>query len=326
MKISRAKVLRAIPWFVLWFAFVAAAVVLRNRMLTTGDAEFMGWDYCRYVSQFQDWSYIWFFGIRHPGLGVLCSPLIALEHLLPGAYLFALPLVATATALLIWRLSGVIGLLIWLSFPTTWIMAGMPESFCFAQLVLVWGALFLSERDKKCGERLPIVILVSVCNGLVTITNAVKPVVSYLAALFAVREVRRALRCMLMIAGMIVVMMFLFYLRTIVTGRGISEGMSGTLQWIPAERNILKELYGFFVRPVGIAQSFLLYPTAAYTVARFWQDGFVMMLLSWLAVDVAIHLVVGWGASEPWVYSPHWIWIFPVLIGWSFKRRESLKE
>lgn len=102
------------------------------------------------------------------------------------------------------------------------------------------------------------------------------------------------------------------------TGRGMGAGFAATLSWIPAERNLSHELYGFFVRPVGLAQSFVVYPLALwsiYRLAHLRQKSLLLLLGSYFAVDFFIHGIVGWGMSEPWVFAPHWIWILPILIG-----------
>ena len=57
-----------------------------------------------------------------------------------------------------------------------------------------------------------------------------------------------------------------FALRACITGRGIGAGLEATLSWIPENRNLLQELYGFFIRPVGVWQSLVVYPLVAWSL------------------------------------------------------------
>lgn len=314
---------RGVLWGGLYGAFVVAAVLLRQQLMLSGMSEVWGWDYRTFVSQMGDWRWIGYFGFRHPGLGLVMSPLVALEHVWSGAYLVVMPAVATATARMIWRMAGWIGLGVWLAFPTTWILAGVPESFPIAQLALIGSCYWL--LNGKCvaarwGQRaLPLVSCAfSVLNTMITLTNGVKPVLGWVALHW--REMNRKVitRSAMVVFGAVFLGIGFFYLRTIMTGRGMGSGIEATLSWIPAERNLLRELYGFFVRPVGVCQSFIVYPLALwglFRIIRARQMALILMLMSYFAVDVLIHCVIGWGMTEPWVFAPHWIWMLPLVIG-----------
>lgn len=310
-----------LAWGLLYSAFVGVGFLLHAHILESGAAEICGWDYQTFVGQIQDWRWIGYSGFRHPGLGLVFSPLVALEHVWSEAYLYVMPLVATATAWLIWKLSNWLGLLVWLSFPTTWLMAGIPESFPLAQLVLVasvWLELSRGEREER-GEtgRWLIVGGLACLNGLITLTNGVKPLLGYLVVHWRTMDRKVRMRGGLAVVGLMVVGVVFFYVRTLMTGRGMGPGLAATLRWIPAERNLPRELYGFFIRPVGFYQSFVVYPLAifgVYQLIRARNTSYFLLLTSYFAVDVVIHLVVGWGMSEPWVFASHWVWILPVLV------------
>lgn len=307
----------------LYAAFVGAAFLLRAHMAESGAAEILGWDYQTFVGQIQDWRWIGYFGFRHPGLGLVCSPLVALEHIWSGAYLLVMPAVATATAWMIWRMSGWLGLGVWLVMPTTWILAGVPESFPIAQLALVGSCYWL--LNEKCvaarwGQRaLPLVsVAFAVLNTMITLTNGVKPIVGWLVMNWKGLDRKVIVRGGLAVVGAVLLGVGFFYLRTLMTGRGMGAGIEATLSWIPAERNLPQELYGFFVRPVGLWQSFIVYPLAFFGIfrsVRAHHTSSLLLLTSYFAVDVLIHGIVGWGMTEPWVFAPHWIWMLPLLAG-----------
>ena len=311
-------------WLTLYAAFVGAAFALRSWMLRHGLQEIWGWDYATFVGQINDWRWIGYFGFRHPGLGLVASPLVMLQHLWSLAYLFVMPAVATATSWLIWRMAGWLGLGVWLVFPTTWLMAGTPESFPLAQLALVasvFGMLRARLGVAHWGQRaLPIlVVLASGVNGAITLTNGIKPIAAYVATCGDWRKAAKIVG-----AGLAVVALGVgfFALRACVTGRGIGAGLEATLSWIPGNRNLLQELYGFFIRPVGLIQSIVVYPLVVWSFVRQLRcrDFTLLRLLGpMFAVDASIHGVVGWGMSEPWVFAPHWIWMLPLLVGYKMK-------
>ena len=336
-------------WLVLYVAFVGAAYVLRSWMGQSGAVEIWGWDYQTFAGQIQDWRWIGYFGFRHPGLGLVCSPLVALEHVWSGAYLLVMPAVATATAWMIWKMGGWGGLGVWLVMPTTWLLAGTPESFPVAQLALVGSAWWLGKGPRssfcksgkdsaspskciapaKCIAPLKWVIsfldvhkvvagAFALLNTMVTLTNGGKVVLAWLVT----RAKKWDVVCVLVLGAFALTLGVVFFaLRAHVNGRDWMDGVRATLVWIPDERNLPRELYGFFIRPVGLYQSFVVYPLALLGVCqmvRKHQTSLLLVLASYFAVDIGIHVIVGWGMKEPWVFAPHWIWILAILAGRGF--------
>ena len=118
-------------FFSLYVAFVGAAFLMRVHLAESGVAEIWGWDYQTFVGQIQDWWWIGYFGFRHPGLGLVCSPLVALEHVWSGAYLLVM--------------------------PTTWILAGARRAFRLHSWRW-WGASigFLTKNAlRRAGDSAP---------------------------------------------------------------------------------------------------------------------------------------------------------------------------
>lgn len=316
---ERSRIVSVGAWACLYAAFFAVAVIVRHHVATTGVAEIWGWDYRTFFEQIQDWNYISYFGFRHPGLGLILSPLVALEHIWSGAYLVVMPAVALLTAFFIYRLSGLAGLLVWLSFPVTWLMAAIPESFPVAQLALV-GSMFLINGNLVSKQECRIrhewgFLALSVLNGMITLTNGFKPILAYLVTchnrrkmfLFAIYAI------MALLSGIA-----FFYIRSIVCGRSFLSGIQMTLSWIPGKRDLLHELYGFFIKPIGFYQSLVVYPLAFYCLIgrRATVSDYKLQILSaFFFVDVLLHIIIGWGMSEPWVFAPHWVFALPLVIG-----------
>ena len=322
-------------WLLMYLTFVGSSHLLRTWMVQHGAAEIWGWDYGTFVRQISDWSWITYAGFRHPGLGAVMSPLVALQHVWSGAYLWAMP--GVATAWFVWKMAGWLGLAVWLSFPTTWLLAGTPESFPVAQLALVgscywalngqfvaarWGQRALPRAAGTWGNGRRVGLLIcgafAAVNSAITLTNGVKPVLGWLVLNWKGLDRKTLVRGGAAVLGLVLLGVGFFYVRTLVTGRGMGAGLEATLSWIPAERNLPRELYGFFIRPVGLCQSFVVYPLALYGIFRAFRLHHVSLLLilsSYFTVEVLLHGVVGWGMREPWVFAPHWIWMLPLLAG-----------
>lgn len=298
-------------WTLLYAAFVLAAVMLRAALAEPENAEILGWDYGLYVRQIQDWSWVAYTGFRHPGLGLVMSPLVALEHLWPLAYLLVMPLVALATAGLVFRLGGWLALALHLLLPGTWLLAGTPESFPVAELGLVASVAFAAWGSSRRA------LVFAALNAAVTLTNGAKVILAFVVASPRRRDVRRLVVAGAVLAAMGVVF---FLVRAQLTGRPCGEGIVKTLSWIPETRRLGRELYGFFLRPMGIA-ALLVYPLAFGGAVRILRGGSVeerallKALAAYFAVDALIHLVIGWGMAEPWVFAPHYQWMAVVLAG-----------
>lgn len=163
------------------------------------------------------------------------------------------------------------------------------------------------------------VCVLAVLNGLITLTNGIKPILAYVATCGDWKKKAKitgaSVFCVLLGVGA-------FAVRAYLTGRDIGSGITATLSWIPENRHIATELYGFFIRPVGLVQACLVYPAALLglcALIRFRQYPLLITYASYLAVDVGIHCVIGWGMSEPWIFAPHWIWLLPLVIGRGWK-------
>lgn len=65
--------------------------------------------------------------------------------------------------------------------------------------------------------------------------------------------------------------------------------------------------------------SLLFYSLIVLSVILNIRKKSVLLLLSFILVDVLIHVIFGFGYQEMHIYSLHWLFIFPLLIGWLYK-------
>lgn len=305
------RALKIGAWALLYAAFVLAAVALKASLADSESAEIFGWDYGLYLRRIKDWSWITYTGFRHPGLGIVMSPLVVLEHLWAEAYLLVMPMVALATSYFVLQLGGFWALVAYLAFPSTWVLAGTPESFPIAQLCLAASVACTASADLRR------TLAFSMLNGAVTLTNGVKGILSFIVISSRRRDIRNLA---LIFGGLAVAGAVFFFVRAEVTGRSCDEGVVKTLSWIPTTRHFCRELYGFFIRPLGFAAA-SVYPLAACGVVRILRGGIVAernmlkTLAAYFAIDAFLHLVIGWGMDEPWVFAPHYLWMIAVLAG-----------
>jgi len=183
------KIQRYAVWGLLWAAFLVFGLWMRGQVLSHGVSEVMGYDYATFMAQFRDPAWITYTGARHPGLGLLMTPVVLLVHALNTAIggaaadvflLVFFAAVATANVWLIYRIGGIAAAAVFLTFSFSWILASVPESFPIAMLTLllvVWAAKRSPDKPK-----LHIAIwaaLFLLCSA-VTVTNGLKVAVAYL--------------------------------------------------------------------------------------------------------------------------------------------------
>ena len=198
---------RAIPWLLLWGAFLAFGIFLRTNMPWDGIPELHGLDYGGHGIVFSDYRWIAVANFRHPLLGLFTAPLplFGQRLLAHGAWPFWIfllvvfaAIMTVAAYLLHSTLSKVVGMgrcgalagtVLFVSFSYTWLLAACPESFpiaCVAALlVLRWG---MSNESSANGRIARIGwCALAIFNGGVTATNGIKVILAF----FAVRGITR---------------------------------------------------------------------------------------------------------------------------------------
>jgi hypothetical protein len=74
-------------------------------------------------------------------------------------------------------------------------------------------------------------------------------------------------------------------------------------------------------------RSWLNYVVEVILVALFlagivagWRSRFLWMALSGFAVDLAIHLGLGFGLNEVYIMAPHWLFVMPIATAFLLRR------
>jgi hypothetical protein len=51
-----------------------------------------------------------------------------------------------------------------------------------------------------------------------------------------------------------------------------------------------------------------------------WRNRFLLMVLSGFAVDLGIHIGLGFGLNEVYIMAPHWLFVMPIAMAFLFRR------
>lgn len=182
-----------IVWLVAFTIFFAFGIFVNCRVQETGAIEVFGYDYVTFMSQMREPMWITYTGFRHPGLGLVLSPVVVVAGMLAkvsqsASDKFIVIVIAAVGVLNVWlmkKIGGWIAVSLFMTFGFLWVLVAVPESFPFAMtsLLLVVVACCEEVRRKREGL-LPLPLLVWGClfalAGAVTITNCVKVIVAYL--------------------------------------------------------------------------------------------------------------------------------------------------
>ncbi len=60
-----------------------------------------------------------------------------------------------------------------------------------------------------------------------------------------------------------------------------------------------------------------------YSIIVNYKNKAVLLLSSFFAVDIFIHVICSYGLNEAYLYSPHWLYCFPLIIAWLYKSSKS---
>ena len=358
---GRKTILRIAIWGLLWAAFLVFGLWMRGQVLSHGVSEVMGYDYATFMAQFRDPAWITYTGARHPGLGLLMTPVVLLEHALDSAFggvaadVFLLAFfaaLATANVWFVHRIGGIMAAAVFLSFSFTWLLASVPESFPVAMHTLL--AVVLAAKSSPDRPKIHPAMwaaLFIVCSA-VTITNGLKVAVAYL---IVNRPTRRQMLILGAIAigvaalgtGFFMLRMARWNMQHPEAPKTICGAIAQTASWIPAGLGVAARvklgLANFFALPIqpfkglspdpvlglslpstvgwlGWCWAGLIY---AATIAGAWynrHERVVHVMLGMFMVDVAIHLVCGWGVAEGWLFCAHWFYLPPICIGLGVSR------
>lgn len=55
------------------------------------------------------------------------------------------------------------------------------------------------------------------------------------------------------------------------------------------------------------------------------RNKFIWMILAIVSVDVFIHIIKGYALNEAFIFSGHWVFILPLIIGWGIKKMNKIQ-
>lgn len=76
---------------------------------------------------------------------------------------------------------------------------------------------------------------------------------------------------------------------------------------------------GFYHHWWQYASIAIIFGLCMLGIARNYKNKLIWMLLMILSVDIAIHIIIGYGLNDPFIYGGHWVFLVPLFIGWAFK-------
>jgi hypothetical protein len=335
------KLLEIVPWIVICLAFFSVGMLIRVNVSSDFGYELLGYDYGKYTFYFSDLNWISYMPFRHPLLGVISSPFVLIFNRVADTsqLLYCIFLHLTFAALgtfCVWmvkQIAGWVGALIFITFPFVWIVSAVPESYAVSMCVLltvVWWALNQNNYGLSYIQKLVIWVLLFILAGGVTLTNGLKVIVTYVISNNLTKRQFKKLFFFLLIfciAGVVffAVRMWLWNVMHPKSQKTISHAVSVTLRWMSTDMT-----FGEWCKSVMF--NFVLYPlTLGYGLASIWavviygmscvnmwvsrKERITWILLGMFSVDLVIHVICRWALDEAWIFSPHWIWIMPIIIG-----------
>ena len=331
--------------------------------VTAARFQIHGYDYADYSWFLSDWHEILYPRPRHPLWGIMFFPLAVMlgwiKAISPGFCLSIInALFAAVMTACVWLVAKVLRCgwaagLLYGSFASSLLLGGMPESFAVSALLSLCALSLYVRGDGGNGKW----VALGVAAGGVTITQGVK--VFMLRYIFWAKEklnvkigrlLRMALICTaiaMCVGSLFVAVWFLRKWCNPEYSRSLfdmlrdltTEFSSDTLSWperinrwwvffsealltrgTPFEDNSIAGGYPSKVMPM------LLMPLFVLSLVGVWmgrRSRIVKALFVFLAVDMFIHLVCGWGMREPHLYAGHWTFAIPILCAVAFEGIKS---
>lgn len=343
----------------IWVVFFACGACVKDWIAYSHAEGFLGYDYALYVSQLSDPRWILYTGVRHPGLGLVLSPIVLAGEVCAlfgecwrqGFFIAAFAAIAVVNVWLVMRLAGWLAAAVFLGFGWTWVLAAVPESFPVAMMSLLL-VLTLVKSDLAGWHRWLLWCVLFVVCSAITITNGLKVVIAFLL----VERCSRRLKGFVLLGLLAVVAVGIgyFYIRMGCWNaahpeapKTVGVAFAQTLSWIPEGLGVWGRvkagIVNFFLVPVlpfaalPVEAGFVLrnMPTVGVfelvwgagvycmAVASLWvmrRSCIVQAMVGMFSVDVFIHLVCGWGLHEGWIFSAHWFYMLPIGIGLAWQK------
>lgn len=232
---------------------------------------------------------------------------------------------------------------LFVSFAHVWLLAGVPETYPVSLLLslLLMNWLFVRLKDRRL--ELAGWGALGILMGGVTLTQGVKALAAYVVTKRPTR--RQIVWGVLGCAGLVALVVLVFYIRLKIRihFNSAERGMDGAIEelfgpligfsaspgewvhrvWVFFSEPIIVRGEPFDVRTIdggygSWIQPLLLTVLYALSVVGAWlgrRHPLVHVLGAMFAVDVGIHIVLGWGLAESQLYASHWFYALPLCIG-----------
>lgn len=315
-----------------------------------------GYDSEGYLCQFIDMRSVLDLNSRHPVLRPLLLPVFAvasslLDNFGPEAakigVLGFFAFVGAVNTLLLYLVLGRLGVgarmrigsvLLWLSFSHVWLLGGMAESFALS-IALLLSAVYLQARGVR-DERVWLA-LAALTSG-VTLTNGVKTLIAWRP------ERRQLVRVVCWCAAAAAVVPFVLAAKwVLVNHMTVTQGFFSIVDdarlgfiGLTLRERLWYFWQAFLCDPICLHGPIISvdsitsgYPTVWPTLAVALvlacaavgavlnrRHPVVRTVLLFVACDVALHVVVGWGLHEGQIYCGHWFWSLPLFVALLPKR------
>lgn len=225
------------------------------------------------------------------------------------------------------------------------------DSFSFSFFLLSASTYYFSSKLKD-GEEISLTsgILLSLSLGGITITNVAKGFSAYFFDRIPLKKILKKQTIILasfiaMFAGLSTILFYFFNRERIMDIFVRYERWSRPEYHLP-EETLQTVISRFFGAPILLPDFNIIdrdFPDGPFTVLTnydgWWQYGFTLIIMTFLLwsfvthfknklvlfislnflMDVVIHIVFEYGLGESFIYAGHWIFSFPILLGWLIK-------
>lgn len=232
---------------------------------------------------------------------------------------------------------------------TNLILSFTPESFTITSFFLSYTVYYYSYCIKnKKAVRLLSNTFFAVTLGGITITNFIKGIIP----LFFVDDDKKIIVRKIFITGIIFSIIVLWIQLQYDFISLIEMRLTGNIS-VPARGNIFERIFDWlFSAPIlfpaitmmdinidglifnAISLDFyhrwwqylfavLLLTILFYSILKNYKNKFVVLILSFLAVDIIIHVLIRYGLRDAFIYGGHWVFFVPLLLGWLYRSLEK---
>lgn len=242
--------------------------------------------------------------------------------------------------------SCVCAAVLWLGFAHVWILGGIAESFPVSLAIALGTLLMIAKKVRDHRAWMAMAFLA----GSVTVTNVVKPALAWWFGVKGDSQRRRAIFVFALAVaacvafGAIGVMLKWWLVDDFGIATGARIVFDDITSQLPQDMTLGRRLWCvwncFWCEPmmlhapviakttIEVAYSsfvphvagFGVLVLCAYSAILNFRDPVVRSALAMFAIDVVLHVLLGWGIEEGQIYCGHWLYLVPVLIS-SLPRR-----